>query len=116
MSLRRFWQLLASWVCGIVIGVVGSTITLLTFGIYSGTWSPWLVRTWGRSMLRIARVAVSVEAAEHLSSDTMTIAACNRGSLLDSFLIASIMPARSVAGVKREMFYYPILGLTMYLC
>ncbi|MDI1484371.1 lysophospholipid acyltransferase family protein [Polyangium sp. y55x31] len=116
MSVRRFWQLLASWICGIGIGIVGSTITLLTFGAFSRTLSPWIVRAWGKSMLRLARVTVSVEGAEHLSSDTMKIATFNHGSLLDSFLIASIMPSGSVAAVKREMFYYPILGFTMYLC
>ena len=116
MGLRRFWQLLASWICGIGIGVVGSTITLVTFGVFSRTLSPWIVRTWGRSMLRLARVTVSVEGAEHLDPNTMKIATFNHGSLLDSFLIASIMPSGSVAAVKREMFYYPILGFTMYLC
>ncbi|TKD00575.1 lysophospholipid acyltransferase family protein [Polyangium fumosum] len=114
--MRRFWQLLASWVCGIGIGIVGSTITLLTLGLFSRTLSPWIVRTWGRSMLWLARVTVSVEGAENLDPNTMKIATFNHGSLLDSFLIASIMPSGSVAAVKREMFYYPILGLTMYLC
>ncbi len=116
MSIRRFWQLAASWIFGILIGIVGSSITLLTLGLFSRTLSPWIVRFWGKSMLRIARVTVSVEGTEHLESGSMKIATFNHTSLLDSFLIASIMPAGSVAAVKREMFYYPILGLTMYLC
>ncbi len=116
MSLRRVWQLLASWVVGVGIGIVGSTITLLTFGLFYRTLSPLVVRTWGKTMLWIGGVTVSVEGAEHLDPSTMKIATFNHGSVLDSFLIASIMPSGSVAAVKREMFYYPFLGLTMYLC
>lgn len=99
-----------------LIGIVGTLVTLLTLGIFSRTLGPFIVRTWGKTMLRLARVTVSVEGTEHLSSDTMKIATFNHGSLLDSFLIGSIMPTGSVAAVKREMFYYPILGVTMYLC
>jgi 1-acyl-sn-glycerol-3-phosphate acyltransferase len=108
--------MLASWIVGMSIGLAGTVITLLTLGIFARTLGPIIVRTWGKTMLRIARITVSVEGAEHLDSDTMKIATFNHGSILDAFLIGSIMPAGSVAAVKREFLYYPILGFTIYLC
>jgi len=115
MALRRFWQLLSSWVFGVAIGLVGSSVTIVTLGVFSRTLSPLIVRTWGKTMLRLAGVTVSLEGAEYLRDDSMKIATFNHGSLLDAFLIASIMPRGAVAAVKREMLFYPILGLTMYL-
>jgi 1-acyl-sn-glycerol-3-phosphate acyltransferase len=115
MRWHRLWQLVASWVFIVPFGLFASLVTLLTFGVFSRRLVPFLLRFWGRTMLRIAGVRVEVEGLEHLKSGGMKIATFNHGSVLDAFLVPMLMPSGSVAAVKHQFLWYPVVGFTVYL-
>lgn len=115
MTLRGFGQMFASWLFCLLYGTAASLVTLLTLGLFWRRLTPWMLRLWGRTMLRIAGVRLELEGMEHLETDSMKIAPFNHGSVLDAFLITAIMPPGSVAALKREALYYPVVGFTVYL-
>ena len=114
MRLRGVWQIVGSWLFIFSFGLGASAITLLTLGAFSRRLSPFLLRFWGRTMLKLAGVTYEVQGAQHLAGG-MKIAPFNHGSLLDAFLVAAVMPEGSVAAVKREVIYYPVVGFTVKL-
>src|SRR5262245_58754522 len=103
------WQLSASWAFTLVYGTLLTTATLVTFGIFWRQLSPRALRFWGRTMLRIAGVRLVVEGEEHLRTPGAKVATFNHASLIDAFLIPSIMPPGSVAAIKREVIYFPVV-------
>ena len=114
MRLRGVWQIVGSWLFICWFGLGASAITLLTLGAFSRRLSPFLLRFWGRTMLKLAGVTYEVQGAQHLAGG-MKIAPFNHSSLLDAFLVAAVMPEGSVAAVKREVIYYPVVGFTVKL-
>lgn len=114
MSLRSLWQVVASWTFTALFCTTATAVTLLTFGRFSHRLTPRMLRFWGRTMLRIADITCECEGAEHLDTGTMKIATFNHASLLDAFIISSIMPSSSFAAIKREVVYYPFIGITAY--
>lgn len=115
MGLRGWWQVVGSWVVTLVVGTAVSGFTLLTLGLFSRRFSPWILGVWGRTMLKIAGVTYELQGAEHLNTDTMKVVPFNHGSLMDAFLVTAVMPPGSTAAIKREVLYYPVVGLTLYL-
>jgi 1-acyl-sn-glycerol-3-phosphate acyltransferase len=115
MSLRGLWQIVASWAFTIAFGVGACMVTLLTLGRFARRLTPWLLRFWGRSMLRISRITYETQGDEHLHTDAMKVVPFNHGSLIDAYLVTAIMPVASVAAIKREALYYPVVGITLYL-
>lgn len=115
MRLRKLGQVVGSWVFITFYGVAASVLTILTLGLFSRGLSPLLMRIWGRTMLRLAGITFEVEGAEYLRADAMKIVPFNHGSLLDAFLVPALMPPGSVAALKREALYYPVVGITVYL-
>jgi 1-acyl-sn-glycerol-3-phosphate acyltransferase len=115
MRMRGAWQVVGSWLFICVYGTAASVVTVATLGLGWRELSPWLMRVWGRAMLKLAGVTYSVEGAEHLHAEGMKIVAFNHASLIDAFLVTAIMPARSTAAVKRELLYYPVIGPAVWL-
>lgn len=115
MSLRKLGQVAGSWAFITVYGVAASALTIVTLGLFSRRLTPFLMRIWGRTMLRLAGITFEVQGAEHLRADAMKIVPFNHGSLLDAFLVPALMPPGSVAALKREALYYPVVGVTVYL-
>ncbi len=115
MRMRGLWQIVGSWLFIVPFGLTACTLTLVTGGFFSRSLSPFLLRLWGRTMLKLAGVTVEVQGAEHLAAAGMKIVPFNHGSLIDAFLVASVVPQGGVAAVKREILYYPIVGATVYL-
>lgn len=114
--MRAVLQALVSWLFCLVFGVVASLLVILTFGRVSHALTPALLRFWGRVMLRIAGVTLSVDGLEHLEKQTHKVAVFNHGSMLDAFLVTAIMPPGSIAAIKREVLYYPVVNFTLYFC
>jgi len=108
-------QIIGSWGFVIVYGILASALMLLTLGLASRWLAPILLRFWGRTMLRLAGITYEVQGAEYVQSDTMKIVPFNHGSLVDAFLVPVVMPPGSVAAIKREVIYYPVFGLAVYL-
>lgn len=115
MRLRRLGQIVGSWAFISVYGVLASAVTILTLGLFWRRLSPFLLRVWARVMLWLAGITYEVQGEEHLRADTMKIVPFNHGSLLDAFLVPALMPPGSVAALKREALYYPVVGITVYL-
>jgi 1-acyl-sn-glycerol-3-phosphate acyltransferase len=115
MGLRGLWQVVASWVFTIAFGVCACTVTLVTLGRFARRLTPWLLRFWGRTMLRLARITYETQGDEHLHTDSMKVVPFNHGSLIDAYLVTAVMPAASVAAIKREALFYPVVGVTLYL-
>jgi lysophosphatidate acyltransferase len=114
MRLRGLWQIVGSWLFIVPFGLGASALTIVTLGLFSRRLSPFLLRFWGRTMLKLAGVTFEVQGAEHLATGEMKIVPFNHGSLLDAFLVAAIVPRGGVATVKREILYYPVVGVTVY--
>lgn len=115
MFMRRLGQVVGSWLFISVYGVAASLLTILTLGLFSRRLAPFILRVWGRIMLRLAGITFEVQGEEHLRKDAMKIVPFNHGSLLDAFLVPALMPPGSVAALKREALYYPVVGITVYL-
>ena len=115
MRLREPVQVIASWLFIVAFCTAAMAVTLLTAGRFSHRLTPFLLRFWGRNMLRIAGVTWEVQGGEHLREGGMKIATFNHGSLLDAFLVTAVMPRGGVAAIKREALFYPVVGLTLYL-
>ena len=115
MRLRGLCQIVGSWLFIVAFGLCASAATLLSFGFFSRRLSPCLLRFWGRTMLKIAGVTWEVQGAEHVENDVVKIAPFNHSSLLDAFLVTAVMPPGAVAVLKREVLYYPVVGVTVYL-
>ncbi len=114
MVAHAVFQMVASWLFSIAYGVFASAAAILTFGRFSHSLTPKLLRFWGRTMLWIAGVRIELHGAEHLNAPTGKVALFNHSSMLDAFLVTAIMPPGSVAAIKREALYYPGVGLGLY--
>lgn len=114
-ALRGLWQIVGSWLFIVAFGVSASFLTLVTVGAFSHRLTPFLLRFWGRTMLRLAGVTYEVQGREHLETNQMKIAPFNHASLLDAFLVTAVMPPGSCAALKREAIYYPVVGISVYL-
>jgi len=64
-------------------------------------------------MLWIAGITLEGVGLEHLRAATGKVAVFNHASMLDAFVIAAITPHAGVAAIKREVLYYPGVGLAV---
>lgn len=115
MRLRGLFQVTGSWLFTLAFGLSASALTLFTLGRFSHRLSPWLLRFWGRSMLRIAGVTWELQGGAQLEDGATKIVTFNHASLLDAFLVTAVMPAGGVAALKREVLWYPVVGVTVVL-
>src|ERR1700684_1398181 len=111
MRPRALLQIVGSWAFIVGYGLFASVLMLLTLGLLSRRLSPWVLQFWGKTMLRLAGITYEGQGAEYVHSDAMKIVPFNHSSLLDAFLVTAVMPPGSVAALKREAIYYPVLGL-----
>ena len=103
MVAHAVFQMVASWLFSIAYGVFASAAAILTFGRFSHSLTPKLLRFWGRTMLWIAGVRIELHGAEHLNAPTGKVALFNHSSMLDAFLVTAIMPPGSVAAINAQM-------------
>ncbi len=107
------FQIVASWLFTIGFALFASALAIGTLGRWSSRLTPWLMRTWGQSMLWIAGVRLELDGGSVLSASGGKVVVFNHASMLDAFVIAAICPPGSVAAVKREALFYPGLGLAI---
>ncbi|RLA87913.1 MAG: 1-acyl-sn-glycerol-3-phosphate acyltransferase [Deltaproteobacteria bacterium] len=67
-------------------------------------------RWWGRTLLRIAGVAVTIQGLEHLKADQAYIFAANHQSQFDIFVLQACLPGQFRWLAKVELFHIPIFG------
>jgi 1-acyl-sn-glycerol-3-phosphate acyltransferase len=69
----------------------------------------WCMRTWARTICRVAGARVVLHGAEHIDPDPGTVYASNHVSWFDIFAIASVLP-RYTFVAKEELRRIPIFG------
>ncbi len=107
-------RVIAAWGFTLVYALFASTVAIFTLGHWSHGLTPALLRFWGRTMLKIVGVTVKLEGYEHLTAPHGKIATFNHSSLLDAMFVTAIMPKGSVAAIKREVLFYPAVGLGIW--
>jgi 1-acyl-sn-glycerol-3-phosphate acyltransferase len=112
---RALYQFFASWLFSLGYAVLATVAVVLTLGRFAHTLTPWLLKGWGRVMLAIAGIELEVSGAERLHVPSGKVAIFNHASFLDAPIITAIMPAGSVAAIKREVLFYPVVGVAMFL-
>lgn len=76
---------------------------------------PWrITRAWGRGVLALAGIRVSVRGTEHLPEGPAVFAA-NHGSALDIPILFGFLPAPFRIIHKRSLYLVPVLGLYLLL-
>jgi 1-acyl-sn-glycerol-3-phosphate acyltransferase len=94
-------------------------LSTIVFGLYSVAASFFdksgrvmfaTARAWARSLLRIARVRVTVEGLEHLDPHGIYVFAGNHLSYMDTPVLLSHLPLDFRFMAKRGLFQIPLLG------
>ena len=89
--------------------------SLLAGALRRGTRAPRrLERAWGRALLRLWGVQVTVRGAENVPSGPAVFAA-NHTSALDIPLLFGGLPAEFRIIHKRSLYFFPVIGLYLYL-
>src|SRR6266446_8014187 len=70
----------------------------------------WAIRTWARVGLRILRVSLHLEGAEHVATRAPRIITFNHTSLLDIFVVLALLPDGGTPIAKEEVLRYPFIG------
>lgn len=97
------------------------TVSLGTMAIFLALFDPQgekvhqLGRWWARTLLRIARVPVTLQGVEHLSPGRAYIFAANHQSRFDIFVLQAYLPGQFRWLAKIELFYIPIFGHALRL-
>lgn len=109
------WQLFLAWVVSAALVSFAMVVVLLTLGRTADSFGRFVVRLWGRTMLRIVRVKLEVSGEHHLDGRSARVVVFNHASLLDLFVATALLPQGGVAAVKRELLYYPFLGWAVWM-
>jgi 1-acyl-sn-glycerol-3-phosphate acyltransferase len=97
------------WVVLITL-VMGFSAFCATFIDSSGNLSQALGRWWGRMILFMSGVEVSVEGLERLTPGQTYVYAANHRSNFDIYVLIAILPGRFVWVAKKSLFKIPVLG------
>lgn len=114
MSPRGAWQVLASWTFTLVWVAVVISASVVTLG-FAKPLTARLLRVWGRTMLRIARIRLVVENPEAIEAREPRVVTFNHGSIQDAMLVTAVFTPHSTAAIKRDVLYYPGVGIALVL-
>ncbi len=98
-----FWLVLLTVALG--LGVI-----LLTFLTPGNPLPLRLVRLWGRTLLRLSRVPVTVTGLEELAPGQTYVFAANHRSNFDIFVLLAVLPGKFLWVAKKSLFKIPIFG------
>ena len=113
--LWSIWQISVIWIWIVILILGALLVNVVTLGFIARPFlCPWL-RFYGRSILKLCRIEWEVEGMGHFSDDGPAIVVFNHTSLLDMFLLTAIAPARVTYVLKRELLFYPFIGLFIWL-
>jgi len=111
------WRTAYAWIVGVVLTVLWASLGILTWPlsprgnlylVYARIWSGWILKSLG--------IPLSVVGRERLEPGRTYVLMSNHHSVFDIFALfrAVDLPLRMVA--KREIFWIPILGWSMWMC
>jgi len=113
--LWAIWQISVVWIWIVMLIVGALLVNLVTLGLIARPFLCFWLRFYGRSILKLSRIEWEVEGMEHFNEDGPAIVVFNHTSLLDMFLFTAIAPARVTYVLKRELLFYPFIGLFIWL-
>ncbi|HUA83585.1 MAG TPA: lysophospholipid acyltransferase family protein, partial [Bryobacteraceae bacterium] len=105
------WTLL--WVDPLIIVSTiffGSLSVIFSLFDKSGRTMMAVARVWARSLVRIARVRVTVEGLEKIDPDAAYVFTANHLSYMDTPVVLANIPARFRFLAKKGLFQIPFLG------
>lgn len=111
--IRTLW----AWAMGVLLTVFWSTLGILTWPISpNGELYLKYARIWSRWILALLGIDVAVEGLDRLDPDATYLFMSNHASTFDIFalFVATDHPLRMVA--KRELFFIPIFGWSLWMC
>jgi 1-acyl-sn-glycerol-3-phosphate acyltransferase len=99
----------------IVASAVFFSLVIIVVSIFrkDGNWQHILARTWGRIVLAVSGVRVSVKGLQNLTADGSRIYISNHQSLFDIPVLMACLPVQYRWLAKAELFKIPIFGRAM---
>jgi 1-acyl-sn-glycerol-3-phosphate acyltransferase len=88
----------------------GTISLIVSFFDKTGRKQAWLARTWGRSLLWIGGVTLTVEGLDRLPDDGVYVVTPNHLSYYDTPVLLSSLPLQFRFMAKRGLFSIPLLG------
>lgn len=91
-------------------------VVVPTLGRATHTVAPKMIRWWGRTMLRIVGIRLVLEppVIAELARRRRRVLTFNHFSTMDMFVMTALWPDGTVAVVKREMMWIPLMGTALY--
>ena len=117
-SLPYYWAytlIIYIWIF-LATTVLGSTVILIAFFTQTGNFPHLVARLWGRSILWISGVKVTVKGLEKLNSNQSYIYMANHQSNYDIPVLLGKLPVQFRWLAKAELFRIPIFGRAMQGC
>lgn len=103
-----FWLVVLT----VAIGLLAVVLALLD---PSGHQAHQAGRWWARTLLKIAKVSVTIHGLEHLAPGRAYVFAANHKSEFDIFVLQAYLPGQFRWLAKIELFYIPIFGHALRL-
>jgi len=86
-------------------------VVIITLGKFEEQINRRAIRFWGKMMLRISGVTVTIEGKEILREHAKRVVIFNHASTLDVFIICGYLPTYGITIIKREFLFVPFVGL-----
>lgn len=113
--LRAIVLVVGGWAFSVAFALAVCVVALVTPRRRLQRVRPRLLAVWGRSMLRLSGVRLEVEGRERLLVGGPRVVTFNHASVLDAYAISTLMPPGATVTIKRELLFYPVLGLAAWL-
>ena len=103
------------WVVFITF-LLGSSVILVALFSKKGNFAHWIARVWGRSILLVSGIHVTVSGLEHIPRGRPCIFMANHQSNFDIPVLLGRLPIQFRWLAKEELFRIPIFGRGMRGC
>jgi 1-acyl-sn-glycerol-3-phosphate acyltransferase len=90
--------------------ILGPLAILFSFLDPSRKLSHYFARFWGRWLLYLSRVSVTVEGLEHLTPGQTYVYAVNHRSNFDIYVLIATLPGKFLWVAKKSLFFIPLFG------
>ena len=112
--MRSLWYLVMAFVGTMFYGTTCIVARYLGVRRVTGGVYDWAQRNYGRTLLRAAGVAVTVEGREHIQLGAPEIIAANHTSFFDILAFLGHLPVDPKFVAKKELFGIPVFGGAIY--
>lgn len=112
--IRSVIAFILSWLFVTAYTLLYVTFTVLTLRLFSNRIRHIIARPWGRIPLWLSGITLRTENFELLQEASPRVVIFNHQSTLDVFWLAATYPPRSVAIIKKEFAYIPIINIALW--